>query len=281
MIPAGPRREDEDARAAVGLFYDDMDGFYEAVWGGNLHAGLWAGAEDRSSLAEAQDRMTDLFGERVRLGGGQLLLDVGCGTGAPAVRAVRNLGCRGLGVTVSRAQVLRARGRARAAGLADRLAFLMADTGALPFRDGLFDGAWALESIFHVADRTAALREIRRVLRPGARLVLTDLVESRPLDARQRGVTRALQIASLARPGQYRDWLAEAALECVETLDLSAAVRRSVGETIRAADARASELRSVYGEELYATMRALLPELDALYAEKLGYLLVVARRPEA
>ena len=281
MIPARPPREHEDARADVGQFYDDMDGFYEAVWGGNLHAGLWAGPDDASSLAEAQDRMTDLFGERVRLGGGQRLLDVGCGTGAPAVRAAQTLGCRGLGVTLSRAQVRRARDRARALGLADRLAFLMADAQALPFGDAAFDGAWALESIFHVADRAAALGEIRRVLRPGGRLVLTDLVENRPLDARQRRVTRALQVASLARPGQYAGWLAEAGLECLETEDLSAAVRRSVGETIRAADARASELRSAYGEELYATMRALLPQLDALYADKLGYLLVVARRPEA
>jgi cyclopropane fatty-acyl-phospholipid synthase-like methyltransferase len=264
---------------AVGSFYDDMDRFYEAVWDGRLHAGLWTGPGDPSSLPVAQDRMTDLFVERVRLGPGQRLLDVGCGTGAPAARAARALDCRALGVTVSRAQVLRAAALARAEGLATRLAFLMADAQALPFGDAVFDGAWALESIFHVADRVAALREVRRVLRPGARLVLSDLVETRVLDARERGVTRALQIASLARPGHYPGWLAAAGLECVETLDLSAAVRRSVGETIRAADAREGELRSAYGQELYAAMRALLPELDALYAGKLGYLMVVARRP--
>ena len=51
------------ASADVGLFYDDMDRFYETVWGGNLHAGLWTGPRDGSSLAEAQDRMTDVFVE--------------------------------------------------------------------------------------------------------------------------------------------------------------------------------------------------------------------------
>src|SRR6185503_13066739 len=168
---------------AVGLFYDDMDRFYEAVWGGNLHAGLWTGPADRSSLAEAQDRLTDLFVERVGVGAGQILLDVGCGTGAPALRAARALGCRAVGLTVSGAQVFRARDLARGAGLAQRVDFLMADAGALPFGDAGFDGAWALESIFHVADRRAALREMRRVLRPGGRVVLTDLVENRPLDA--------------------------------------------------------------------------------------------------
>jgi len=43
-----PAAEDS-ARGAVGLFYDDMDRFYEAVWGGrSLHAGLWSGPGDRA-----------------------------------------------------------------------------------------------------------------------------------------------------------------------------------------------------------------------------------------
>lgn len=269
---------DRDAASAdVGLFYDDMDRFYEAVWGGSLHAGLWSGPEDRSSLSEAQDRMTDLFIERVGVDRGQLLLDVGCGTGAPALRAVEVLGCRAVGLTVSAAQARRARQRAQGA-IARRVDFLMADAQSLPFGDGRFDGAWALESIFHVGDRLSALREVRRVLRPGGRLVLSDLVELRPLDARQRGVTRALQIASIGRPGQYEEWLDRSGLEHVSTDDLSAAVRPSVGETIRAADARAGELRAAYGDALYDAMRTLLPELHAIFAEKLAYVLVVARK---
>jgi len=271
-------REPEAVRGAVGLFYDDMDAFYEAVWGGNLHAGLWSGPEDRAPLAEAQDRMTDLFVERVGLRAGQRLLDVGCGTGIPAARAVRTAGCRVVGVTVSRAQLARAAALARDAGLSDRLAFLMSEALALPFEDGVFDGAWALESIFHVADRPGALREISRVLRPGARLVLTDLVETRPLDARQRGVVGALQIASLAGPDDYRRLLPEAGLQCLEVQDLSTRVRRSIGETLAATDARRVELVEAYGEELFATMRRLLPELESLYADKLAYLLVVAQR---
>ena len=275
----GGASEPEDVRGAVGLFYDDMDAFYEAVWGGNLHAGLWSGPDDRASLAEAQDRMTDLFVERVGLRPGQRLLDVGCGTGVPAMRAARSAGCRAVGVTVSRAQASRALALAKGAELADRLAFLMSEALALPFAEGAFDGAWALESIFHVPDRAGALREIARVLRPGARLVLTDLVELRPLDARQRGVVAALQIASLAGPEDYRGLLSDAGLECLEVQDLSARVRRSIGETLAATDARRGELVESYGEALYETMRRLLPELEALYADKLGYVLVVARKP--
>lgn len=278
MTPPGSR-DVEAHRAGVGLFYDDMDAFYGAVWGENLHAGLWSGPENRASMAEAQERMTDLFVDRVGLGPGQRLLDLGCGTGAPAARAVGRCGCHVVGVTVSRAQVERA--AARAPKREGRLSFLMGEALALPFTDASFDGAWALESIFHMADRAGALAEITRTLRPGARLVLSDLVELKPLTARERGVTRALQIASLAGPEEYRRLLPEVGLECLEVLDLSAAVRRSIGETIAAAELRRPELVEAYGESLYDTMARLLPELETLYREKLGYVAIVARKSPA
>lgn len=280
MRDPGPR-DVEAQRGAVGLFYDDMDAFYQAVWGDNLHAGLWSGPEDRAPMVEAQERLTDLFVERVGLRPGQRLLDVGCGTGAPAARAVGRSGCRAVGVTVSGAQAVRANALAHGAGLADRLSFLMSEALQLPFAAGAFHGAWALESIFHMVDRDGVLREIARVLRPGGRLVLSDLVELRPLDPRQRGVTRALQIASLAKPEEYTRLLPSVGLECLEVQDLSARVRRSIGETVAASERRHRELVRAYGEELYATMLRLLPELEAMYGEKLGYVLVVARRPKA
>jgi cyclopropane fatty-acyl-phospholipid synthase-like methyltransferase len=280
MAEPGPH-DVEAQRGAVGLFYDDMDAFYQAVWGDNLHAGLWSGPQDRAPMVEAQERLTDLFVERVGLGPGQRLLDVGCGTGTPAARAVGRSGCRAVGVTVSRAQVERGAALVRRTELDGRLCFLMSEALALPFADAAFDGAWALESIFHVAERAGALREIARVLRPGGRMVLSDLVERSPLTARERGVTRALQIASLAGPEEYRRLLPGVGLECLEVQDLSDRVRRSIGETIAASERRHGELVRAYGEELYATMLRLLPELEAMYGEKLGYVLVVARRPEA
>jgi SAM-dependent methyltransferase len=47
------------------------------------------------------------------------------------------------------------------------------EAGALPFREGAFDAVKITEVLEHVPDAVAALRECRRVLRPGGRLVAT------------------------------------------------------------------------------------------------------------
>jgi SAM-dependent methyltransferase len=59
----------------------------------------------------------------------------------------------------------------------------------LPFADETFDGALASHVLYHVPDRAAALRDLRRVLRPGGRLLVatnewTHLAEIRELVAR-------------------------------------------------------------------------------------------------
>lgn len=53
------------------------------------------------SLAEAQDRLTDLVAAQSCVGTGARLLDVGCGTGAPARRLARTIGVSVTGVTLS------------------------------------------------------------------------------------------------------------------------------------------------------------------------------------
>jgi ubiquinone/menaquinone biosynthesis C-methylase UbiE len=116
--------------------------------------------------------------ERMRqaAGSGGVLLDVACGPGlvlealAPGFDDIR-------GIDITRAMVERARRRLAAAGVAHA----RVDEGsayALPFPDGAVDVVVSRLALHHLEEPDAALREMARVLRPGGRLVVVDLVAS-------------------------------------------------------------------------------------------------------
>jgi SAM-dependent methyltransferase len=98
---------------------------------------------------------------------GDRALDLGCGTGA-LTAALAHAGADAVGAEVAQAALERAR-RAH-----PELRFLLVPTdGPLPFKDRAFDLVWASEVIEHVADTARWLSEVRRVLVPGGRLLLT------------------------------------------------------------------------------------------------------------
>jgi SAM-dependent methyltransferase len=102
---------------------------------------------------------------------GARVLDVATGLGEPAISAARAVGPRGrvVGVDFSPGMLARAGERVRAAGLAN-VELLEQDAHALDLEDASFDAAVSRWGLMLLLDPPLALREIRRVLRPGARL---------------------------------------------------------------------------------------------------------------
>lgn len=97
---------------------------------------------------------------------GPRVLDLGVGPGTAALEAARaDPGRRHVGLDVSAPMLRVARARARRAGVA--LPLLRADALALPVRAGAFDGAIGHSLLYLLPDPAAALREVRRALRPG------------------------------------------------------------------------------------------------------------------
>lgn len=99
-----------------------------------------------------------------------VLLDVGCGHGAQHPR-LRQQRMRILGVDASPGMCREVRDQARSLQLP--VAPLRGDAETLPLADASCDRVLANHVLFHVPDRRRALAEIRRVLRPGGRAVLT------------------------------------------------------------------------------------------------------------
>lgn len=105
------------------------------------------------------------------LGREDYLLEVGCGGGALLKDALRS-GCRAAAVDHSPDMVRLAREANREAVAEGRLEVLEASAQRLPFPDGRFTCAAMTAVLGFLPDPVAALAEIRRVLRVGARLVV-------------------------------------------------------------------------------------------------------------
>ena len=118
--------------------------------------------------------------------GDEVVLDVGCGSGLLLVGAARRLTTgRAIGIDLwlNRDQAANAptRGLTNAAieGVAHRVSVETSDMRALPFADASFDvvvSHWAVHNLETESDRSTAIAEMKRVLRPGGTILLTDIV---------------------------------------------------------------------------------------------------------
>jgi len=105
------------------------------------------------------------------------ILEVGCGSGAAsAIAASRATGGFVAAVDISPVMVAQARRRLRRAIAAGRAKVVEAPAEQLPFEDASFTGAFAIFTLHHWSDPKQGLSEIRRVLRPGSRLVIAERV---------------------------------------------------------------------------------------------------------
>jgi SAM-dependent methyltransferase len=103
------------------------------------------------------------------------LLDIGSGIGGPARYFADYFGCRVTGIDLTAEFCDLARDLTKLLGLEGRVTFEQGDALAMPFDDARFDGAYSMNVSMNIADKAAFYREIYRVLRPGAWLVLSEL----------------------------------------------------------------------------------------------------------
>ena len=107
-----------------------------------------------------------------RLDPSDRVLDIGCGPGTITAGLARRAGTV-IGADISSAVVEEARCHAADEGV-ENLSFEVASAYELPWSDGSFDVVFAHQVLQHLADPVRALREARRVLRPGGVIAVRD-----------------------------------------------------------------------------------------------------------
>ncbi|MGZ4281034.1 MAG: class I SAM-dependent methyltransferase [Gaiellaceae bacterium] len=111
---------------------------------------------------------------RLPVGPEDVVLDVATGTAAVALELVRQKGCSVVGVDQSVEMLDEARRRLLLAAETKRVRLVEASANELPFEDASFDGLTAAYLLRYLDDLPAGLRELARVLRPGATAALLD-----------------------------------------------------------------------------------------------------------
>jgi sarcosine/dimethylglycine N-methyltransferase len=114
----------------------------------------------------------------MRISAEDLALDIGSGVGGPARFVAATCGCKVIGVDFSEPFVEASRYLTDRTRQAAQVRFEVASALALPFTNGEFDVALLLHVAMNIADRAGLYREIRRVLKLGARFGAFDIVST-------------------------------------------------------------------------------------------------------
>jgi len=272
----------------VGATYDQFGDLYGLTIGDiGVHIGMWSRPGERepastlSDLANrAQERQTEYHIETLGLKAGEHLLDIGCGTGLPAVRMAQHSGGRVTGISVSRAQIAKATETARSASISDRVTFRYGDAMALDFADESFDAAMAIDVYAHLSDRQQAFQEAARVLRPGAHFMMSEFtLRGTPTEQQLAAYLQTWCCMPPTTPAKTMEMAAAAGLELVRAENMTQS-NSFTGELMGFLYAdRHDEIVDRYGPELVAQIDKVLPLVSSFTRDHLGYYLFLLRKP--
>jgi len=163
---------------------------------------LW---HSRVGKLRSRERLLDL----IAWSGDEQVLDIGCGRGLLLNGAAKRLNTgQATGIDVWQAEDLTGNGpeaaleNARRERVAERVVVQTADMRKLPFVDDTFDvvvSKAAIHNLYRVEDRDEAIREIARVMKPGAHALIEDIRHHRQyfLIFSQNGCTDIRRVGSL------------------------------------------------------------------------------------
>lgn len=265
--------------------YDRVTEAWGLLLGDELHWGVFRSGDE--PLAEATAELTSRMIQAAQLAPGQRVLDVGCGSGAPARRLASEHGVEVLGITTSQIGVETATLETARAGVSG-VTFEQRDGTANGLPDESFDRAWVLESSHLMPDRQAVVSECARVLKPGGRVALCDLIRRRDIpfaELRERKddfaiLRAAFGAARMDTLDQYVGYMDKAGLVVDDVVDITTETLPTLDRWRATAEEHRDAVTDILGEPSLKAFEASLGILEGFWRDgTLGYGLISATKP--
>jgi len=210
------------------------------------------------------------------------VLEIGSGSGRYALQVASTTGCRVLGVDINEPGVQNANQLAVAENLAERVKFEKCDASQpLRFSDASFDAVFSNDVLCHIPGRDKLLRELRRVLKPGGRLLFSDaLVIGGVISHQEIAARSSIGYFLFSPPGENERMLREVGFVVVEARDTTANASQISKRWHDARAKRAEALTRIEGPENFEGLQRFLATVHGLTSERrLRRLLYCAEQP--
>jgi SAM-dependent methyltransferase len=248
--------------------YDNVYGDYASAAEAAVRTLAFGEDIGQSSWITAADWLD--CADRLQVTAASHLLEVGSGSGGPAVYLAVNRGCRITGVDINANGVANARRLAEARSLSDRMAFEVVDAGKpLPFESASFDAVVSNDAMCHIADRPAVLREWHRVLKPGGRMLFTDAMIVTGLISGDEVATRtSIGFYLIVPPGENERLIASAGFDLIAADDVTRPAAEIARRWREARDAHRADLEGREGVENFEGLQRFLGCVQTLSEQR-------------
>ena len=219
--------------------------------------------------------------ELLQLSSNSSVLEIGCGSGGYAVHLAKCIGCQVMGLDINAEGVRNAKALAEKDKLDGRVKFELCDVSQrLPFEDNVFDAIYSNDVLCHLPRRGQLLSDLRRVLKPGGRLLFSDALIIGGLISHEEIATRSsIGMYFFSPPGENERLIKQSGLKQIDARDTTDSAALLSKRWHDARETRKAALVASEGEANFAGLQRFLECVHTLTVERrlLRYLYIATK----
>jgi len=248
----------------------DLSGVVKEYYGKRWSSQASTCCEESDPLLDAHSALLSELSPRL----GMAVLDVGCGAGDTVLEIAEKVKPTGkvVGVDFTKEGIERAQEKAKSLGLDGIAEFRLADAEKLPFDDESFDAVISECVVCLTSDKERVLAEKVRVLKPGGRIIMHDVINWAPMPEAIRNSPRLYCscIGGAVSMNEYKRMLEDVGLVGIKAVDHSEQVKRQLNLGILSNALDISKDDKAFSEIV-----------DFVRKDGIGYALFVGTKPKS